>query len=68
MNKPLDDDFNDFDTVKINRPKESKGGAYAPADVPLIKDALYTLLKTLDKDDTRVTQAANLLHRLGRIS
>jgi len=51
-----------------SQPKEARGGAFAPADMPLIKDALYALLKTLDEGDERVSSVANLLHRIGRIS
>ena len=50
-----------------SQPRESRGGAFAPADMPLIKDALYALLETLDENDDRVSKVANLLHRIGRI-
>jgi len=66
MSKPLDEDFND--PITVRSPREARGGAFASADVPLIKDALYALLKTLKEDDERVSKTANLLHRLGRIS
>jgi len=93
MSLPLDEDFNDYETVKAaqqrmtfkttegvptvdaipthgahSSPREARGGAFAPADVPLIKDALYALLKDIPEDDERVSKVANLLHRLGRIS
>jgi hypothetical protein len=61
MSKPLDDDFN-YGT----QPKEARGGAFAPADVPLIKRALEHYLR-LDINDSEINQVANLLHRLGRI-
>jgi len=64
MSIPLDADWNDIPT----KPREARGGAFAPADVPLIKDALYALLKDIPEDDERVSKVANLLHRLGRIS
>jgi hypothetical protein len=49
-------------------PREAKGGAFAPADMPLIKEALYALIEKLDKDDNRVSKIASLLHRIGRVS
>jgi hypothetical protein len=66
MSKPLDDDFN-YD-IKPSTPREARGGAFAPADMPLIKEALYALIATLDKDDNRVSKIASLLHRIGRVS
>ena len=57
-------------TTETNKPKESKGGTFAPADVGLIKKLLTVYLTdssfTLTPEEER--QAANLLHRLGRIS
>lgn len=52
----------------LSQPKEAKGGAIAPADIPLIKEALVKLVQDLGEDDPKVTHAASLLHRLGRIS
>lgn len=54
-------------TKTINSPKESKGGAFAPTDIPLIKAALHSYVKTLDENDPDVTKIASLLHRLGRV-
>ena len=50
-----------------NQPKEAKGGAFAPADIPLIKAALQSYVRTLDENDPDVTKIASLLHRLGRV-
>lgn len=66
MSKPLDDDFN-YD-IKPSAPREARGGAIAPADISLIKNALCAYAKSLDKDDAEVSKIANLLHRLGRIA
>ena len=41
--------------------------AFAIADIPLIKAALHTHIKTLDETDPDVTRIASLLHRLGRV-
>ena len=78
MSKPLDEDFNyDIKPVIVDaipthgahsQPREARGGAFAPADMPLLKEALYALAKTLDADDDRVSKVANLLHRIGRVS
>ena len=55
-------------------PKESRGGVFAPADIPLIKRALHSYLvdciRTQDSErdpHPDVNSIANLLHRLGRI-
>jgi len=48
-------------------PKEAKGGAFATADIPLIKAALQSYVKTLDDTDPDVSKIASLLHRLGRV-
>lgn len=77
MSIPLDDDWNKVPPVTVDaipthgahsQPRAARGGAFAPADMPLIKDALYALLKTINEDDERVSKIANLLHRIGRIS
>lgn len=55
--------------------KEVKGGAFAPADIPVIKRALQTYIAECmriegysDRDPhPDLAVAANLLHRLGRI-
>jgi hypothetical protein len=55
--------------------KESKGGAFAPADIPLIKRALHVYLidcqRTVESErdpHPDVNLIANLLHRIGRIA
>lgn len=57
-------------TTETIKPKESKGGTFAPADIKLIKTLLTAYLTdssyALSTEENR--QAANLLHRLGRIS
>lgn len=67
MSKPLDDDFN-YDRKPVTTPREAKGGAIAPADISLIKNALCAYAKSLDEDDIEVSKIAHLLHRLGRIA
>lgn len=55
--------------------KQSKGGTFAPADIPVIKRALQQYIKNCtqiegfsDRDPhPDLNAAANLLHRLGRI-
>jgi hypothetical protein len=56
-------------------PKEAKGGAIAPADIPLIKRALHVYLIDCNRavESERephpdVNKIASLLHRLGRIA
>lgn len=55
-------------------PKEAKGGAIAPADIPLIKRALHTYLIDINRstpdgqEHPDVSHVAKLLHRLGRIA
>ena len=51
----------------LSQPKEAKGGTFAPADIPLIKAALQTHVKTLDDNHPDVSKIASLLHRLGRV-
>lgn len=56
--------------------KESKGGTFAPADIPVIKRALQRYITECvvtegysERDPhPDLAQAANLLHRLGRIN
>jgi len=54
-------------------PAEKKGGAFAPADMKLIRKAVQMYLEEAIKTDTEenpnpeVKNAANLLHRIGRI-
>lgn len=50
--------------------KESKGGTFATADIPLIKRALYAYkaeLLAADENHPEISSIGNLLHRLGRI-
>lgn len=65
MGIPLDDDWNN---IKPTAPREARGGAIAPADIKLIKEALCCYAKSIDDDDPDVSKIANLLHRLGRIA
>ncbi len=55
------------DSEELKGPRVAKGGAFAIADIPLIKAALHTHVKTLDENDPDVTKIASLLHRLGRV-
>jgi hypothetical protein len=55
------------DSEEVRGPREAKGGVFAIADIPLIKAALHTHVKTLDDNDPDVTNIASLLHRLGRV-
>jgi hypothetical protein len=55
--------------------KEAKGGTFAPADMPLIKNALFYYKDMLVKSEEserntsdELTQVASLLHRIGRIA
>lgn len=62
MSKSLDD------IKPVTTPREARGGAIAPADIGLIKNALCAYAKNLDTDDPEVSKIASLLHRLGRIA
>ena len=55
------------DSEELRGPRIAKGGAFAPADIPLIKSALQSYVKTLDDSDPDVSKIASLLHRLGRV-
>jgi hypothetical protein len=55
------------DSEEVRGPREAKGGVFAIADIPLIKAALHSHLKTLAEDHDDVTKIASLLHRLGRV-
>jgi hypothetical protein len=55
------------DSEEVRGPREAKGGVFAIADIPLIKAALYTHVKTLDENHPDVNNIASLLHRLGRV-
>jgi hypothetical protein len=55
--------------------KESKGGTFAPADMPVLKNALfyYKQMLVMSEESERnvsdeLSKVANLLHRIGRIS
>jgi hypothetical protein len=55
--------------------KESKGGTFAPADMPLIKNALFyykDMLVRSEKSERNVSEelskVAALLHRINRIA
>lgn len=56
------------DSEEQRGPKAAKGGALAPTDIPLLKNALHIYVKTLSDDHEDVSKVANLLHRLGRIA
>ena len=55
------------DSEEVRGPREARGGVFAIADIPLIKAALHTHVKTLDDNDPDVNNIASLLHRLGRV-
>lgn len=55
------------DSEELKGPRVAKGGAFALSDIPVIKAALHTYVKTLDENDPQVNQIASLLHRLGRV-
>ena len=55
------------DSEEVRGPREAKGGVFAIADIPLIKAALHSHLKTLTEDHDDVSKIASLLHRLGRV-
>ena len=53
--------------------KEVKGGTFAPADMDILKRALYAYKDALMKDSaldvsSELAKVASLLHRIGRIS
>lgn len=58
-------------SLTTNAPKQAKGGVFAPADMDLIKRALYVYKDKLmaeavsERDiDPELSQLANLLHRV----
>jgi sRNA-binding carbon storage regulator CsrA len=63
MGIPLDDDWN---MIPV-KPKEAKGGVFAPADIKLIKEAITQYAQN-STDEQVVKQVVSLLHRLNRIS
>jgi len=55
--------------------KEAKGGTFAPADMPILKNALFYYKDMLVKSEEserntsdELTKVASLLHRIGRIA
>jgi hypothetical protein len=58
------------DSEEVHRPKEAKGGTFAPADMDLLKKLIMSHVAdsgiTLTPQEEQ--QAINLLHRPGRIS
>jgi hypothetical protein len=55
--------------------KEAKGGTFAPADMPILKSALFYYKDMLVKSEEserntsdELTKVASLLHRIGRIT
>lgn len=55
----------------MTAPREAKGGALAPADIPVIKNALHAYLDKIvavDEEHPDISKIASLLHRLGRIA
>lgn len=55
--------------------KEAKGGAFAPADMEILKRALHSykdvLVRTEESErntSDELAKVANLLHRIGRIA
>jgi hypothetical protein len=55
------------DSEEVRGPREARGGVFAIADIPLIKAALHTHVKTLDENHPDINNIASLLHRLGRV-
>lgn len=58
-----------------SKPKEAKGGTFAPADMPVLKRALFhyktMLVMTSETEryaDEELSKVANLIHRIGRIA
>lgn len=64
-------DGNTEEETEVKTPRVVRGGVLAPADIPLLKAALYCYLDqivTQDGSDPRVSHIALMLHRLGRIA
>ena len=55
-------------TTETKLPKESKGGTFSSADIPLIKNALAAYVREIGPDHEDVSKIASLMHRLGRIA
>lgn len=64
-NTPGDEIYKDSE--ELRGPRVAKGGAFALSDIPVIKAALHSYVKTLDENDPQINQIASLLHRLGRV-
>ncbi len=64
-NTPGDEIYKDSE--ELRGPRVAKGGAFALSDIPVIKAALHSYVKTLDENDPQTNQIASLLHRLGRV-
>lgn len=58
------------DSEELRGPRMAKGGTFAPADIELIKKLLLAQLSdsSYTLSESEFQQAANLVHRLGRIS
>ena len=52
----------------MSEPKQVKGGAFALADIGLIKEALMFYAKNNELSASDEQKVVNLLHRLGRVS
>ena len=66
----IENEMNDF-----GAPKQVKGGTFAPADMPILKNALFYYKDMLVKSEEsernvseELAKVANLLHRIGRIA
>ena len=50
------------------KPKEARGGTFAPADIKIIKESLYFYIDVANDLTTEEQRhISNLLHRLNRI-
>ena len=61
--------------ISLSKPREMKGGVFAPSDYEVIKRALYAykdvLLQTEESErnpSPDLVQVSNLLHRIGRVT
>jgi len=57
-------------TTEPNKPKEARGGTFAPTDVELMKKMLLAHItdSSITFTSAEEQQIINLYHRLGRIS
>lgn len=79
MGIPLDGDWNDLpakiesemtDAGKADwgsKPKQAKGGVFAPADIGIIKSALIMYAQKSELNREEESHIMSLLHRLNRI-